>query len=290
MPRFGGIEAGGTKFVCAVGSDPNDLESLEFPTQSPAETIRQAADFFRSRQSIDALGIGSFGPIDRDPKSPTFGYITSTPKLAWRNFDFAGALRYALHVPIAFDTDVNAAALAEFRWGSARGVGTFLYITVGTGVGGGAMINGELLHGRQHPEMGHVLVPHDWKRDPFPGSCPSHGDCLEGLVSAPALEARWGQSPRLLSSDHPAWDLVTDYLAAGLVNWTYTLCPEKIVLGGGLMQRTELFPRLRDRVEQLLNRYIDPPELVGPQLGTRAGVLGAISLAARVQAGPGDAR
>jgi fructokinase len=279
MPRFGGIEAGGSKFVCALGSHPGDLEAVEFPTTTPQETIQKVAGFFQSRQPLDALGIGSFGPIDPNPKSATFGYITSTPKLAWRNFDLAGSLRAALHVPVAFDTDVNAAALAEFRWGAAQGLTQFLYVTVGTGIGGGAMVNGQLLHGRQHPEMGHIRVPHDRLLDPFPGNCPYHGDCLEGLIAAPALEARWGQAPHLLPPGHAAWDLFIHYLALGLVNWISTLSPEKVILGGGIMQRSELFPQLRSRVAELLNRYIDAPDLVPPRLGARAGVLGAIALA-----------
>jgi len=276
------MEAGGTKFVCAVGSHFDDLEAVEFPTTTPQETIPKVAGFFQSRQPLDALGIGSFGPIDPNPKSATFGYITSTPKLAWRNFDLAGAMRDALHLPVAFDTDVNVAALAEFRWGAAQDLETFLYVTVGTGIGGGAMINGRLLHGRQHPEMGHIRVPHDRALDPFPGNCPYHGDCLEGLIAAPALEARWGQPAHLLPAGHAAWDLLTHYLALGLTNWISTLSPEKVILGGGVMQRSELFPQLRSRVAELLNGYIDPPDLVPPRLGARAGVLGAIVLAQQV--------
>jgi fructokinase len=282
MLRFGGIEAGGSKFVCAVGSHPDDLEAVEFLTTTPRETLRKVVEFFQSRQPIEALGIGSFGPIDPNPKSATFGYIRSTPKLAWRNFNFASAMRDALDVRVAFDTDVNSAAVAEYRWGAAQGLETFLYVTVGTGIGGGAMVNGELLHGCQHPEMGHIRVPHNRELDPFPGNCPYHGDCLEGLIAAPALEARWGQPPHLLPLDHAAWDLLTRYLALGLTNWISTLSPEKVILGGGIMQRSELFPQLRARVGELLNGYIEPPDIVPPRLGARAGVLGAIVLAQQV--------
>jgi len=279
MPRLGGIEAGGTKFVCAVGSSPDELDSIEIPTTTPADTIRETVNFFRSRMPLDAVGIGSFGPIDPDPQSPTFGYVTSTPKPAWKNFNLAGSIRDALRVPVAFDTDVNAAALGEFRWGAAKGLHTFLYVTVGTGVGGGAMVNGQLLHGKSHPEMGHIRIPRDPAHDPFPGNCPYHGDCLEGLIAAPALEARYGQPPHLLPDDHPAWDLVSDYLALGLTNWICTLSPQEVILGGGIMQRSELFPRLRSQVGKLLNGYIDPPHLVPTKLGSLAGVLGAIALA-----------
>jgi fructokinase len=279
MPRVGGIEAGGSKFVCAAGSGPADADIAEFPTTTPEETISRVAEFFHARPPVAAIGIASFGPIDPNTESPTFGYITSTPKLGWRNFDFAGAIRGALGKPIAFDTDVNAAALAESRWGAARGLRNFLYITVGTGLGGGAFIDGRLLHGRLHPEMGHIRVPHDRARDPFPGNCPYHGDCLEGLAAGPAIEARWGQPGRLLPDGHAAWDLEAEYLALGVVSWTCTLSPERVVLGGGVMQRTELFPKVRGRVGELLNGYLQPPEMVAPELGTRAGVLGALALA-----------
>jgi fructokinase len=279
MPRLGGIEAGGSKFVCAAGCGPEDVQVSEFPTTMPAETLAQVAEFFRAREPVAAIGIASFGPIDPNPASPTFGYITSTPKLDWRNFDFAGTVHRALGTPIAFDTDVNAAALAESRWGAARGLHSFLYVTVGTGLGGGALIDGRLLHGRLHPEMGHIRVPHDGIRDPFPGNCPYHGDCLEGLAAGPAIEARWGKAGHLLPDGHPAWDLEAEYLALGIADWTFTLSPQRIILGGGIMQRQELFAKLRVRVAQLLNGYLEPPEIVPPELGTRAGVLGAIALA-----------
>jgi fructokinase len=286
MTRLGGIEAGGTKFVCAVGTHPGDLDAVELPTTTPHETIQRVVAFFQSRPPLEAIGIGSFGPIDPNPKSPTFGFVTSTPKLDWRNFDFAGAIREALHVPVAFDTDVNAAALAEHKWGAAQGLDAFLYVTVGTGVGGGAMANGGLLHGKMHPEMGHIRVPHDLQLDPFPGNCPYHGDCLEGLVSAPAIEARWGEPAHSLRASHPAWPLVAHYLALGLANWICTLSPEKIILGGGVMQRQELFAPMRLEVAKLLNGYVTAPDIVPPQLGARAGVLGAIALAEAILAPP----
>ncbi len=239
----------------------------------------RVVEYFRSRPPVGAIGIGSFGPVDPNPQSKTFGYITSTPKLAWRNFDFAGAIRQALGVAVAFDTDVNAAALAEHRWGAAQGLDDFIYVTVGTGVGGGGMSNGRLLHGRMHPEMGHIRVPHDRARDPFAGNCPYHGDCLEGLVAAPAIQARWGQPPHLLPAGHPAWKLEAHYLALGLANWICSLSPMRIILGGGIMQHVELFEMVRSEVTGLLNGYVESPEIVPPALGARAGVLGAIALA-----------
>ena len=289
MNLFGAIEAGGTKFVCGVGTGPEDLETVQFPTTSPQATIQAAIDFFRARAgvSLRAVGIASFGPIDLHPESPTFGYITSTPKEGWRNFDIAGAVRKALEVPVGFDTDVNGAALGEARWGAAQSLSDFLYLTVGTGIGGGAMVHGRILHGLTHPEMGHIRVPHDLSRDPYPGGCPYHVDCLEGLASGPAMEARWGVPGRDLPMSHRAWTLEACYLALGLANWVCTLSPQRILLGGGVMQQTQLFPMIREDLARILNGYIQAPEIteqresfvVPPQLGSRAGVLGALALA-----------
>ncbi|NCP16408.1 ROK family protein [bacterium] len=289
---FGGIEAGGTKFVCILGSGPEDVRAeAHFPTTTPGETIRQAVEFFRHQQAehgeLAAIGIASFGPLDLDPDSPTYGTITSTPKPGWSNTDFAGMIRRALSLPVGFDTDVNAAALAEWRWGAARGLDTFIYLTIGTGIGGGGMVNGHLMHGLLHPEMGHLCIPHDRGADPFAGSCPFHGDCLEGLASGPAIVKRWGQPAETLPPEHPAWALEARYLALGLVNLIYTLSPQKIILGGGVMQQAHLFPLLRREVQTLLKGYLQSPILqerideyiLPPALGKRAGVLGALALA-----------
>jgi len=287
---FGAIEAGGTKFVCAVGTSPDDLREVEFPTATPAETIERAIAFFREQQQhapLAAIGIASFGPIDLHTDSPTFGYITTTPKPGWANTDLAGAIHRALNVPVGFDTDVNVAALGEHRWGAAQGFDTFIYLTIGTGIGGGGMAGGRLLHGLIHPEMGHIRIPHDWQRDSFAGACPYHGDCLEGLASGPALEKRWGQRAETLPANHPAWDLEAHYLALALVNYICTLSPQRIVIGGGVMEQSQLFPRIRHEVQQLLNGYIRSlailetidAYIVPPGLGKRSGVLGAIALA-----------
>ncbi len=289
-PLYGGIEAGGTKFVCAVGNGPDDLRAEErFPTTTPAETIGRAIEFFRQQEPVAAVGIASFGPVDLNPDSPTFGYVTTTPKPGWAHTDLAGAIREALGVPVGFETDVNGAALGEQRWGAAQGLGTFVYLTIGTGIGGGGMVGGELIHGLLHPEMGHLRVPHDWERDPFPGSCPYHGDCWEGLAAGPAIEARWGQRGETLPADHPAWPLEADYLALGLVNIICVLAPQRIIVGGGVMEQAQLFPLLRRGVQELLHGYLQVPEIVEqidsyitpPELGKRAGVLGAIALAQR---------
>lgn len=294
MPRLvGGVEAGGTKFVCAVGTGPHDMRGeARIPTTTPDETIRRVVTFFTehaSRTPMTALGIASFGPVDLDPRSATFGSITTTPKPGWRHVDVVGPLRRALNIPVAFDTDVNGAALAEHRWGSAQGVRSLVYVTVGSGIGGGAVIDGQPVHGLVHPEMGHQRLPHDRGRDPFAGVCPHHEDCWEGLASAPALAARWGQDPASLPDGHPAWDLEADYLALGLANLVLVLSPERIVLGGGVMARASLLPKVRSKLVALLGGYVASPALseglenylVTPALGERAGVLGAMALAMR---------
>lgn len=286
MTLYGAIEAGGTKFVCAVGTSPDDLRETRFPTTTPGETIARAIEFFRTQPRVAAIGIGSFGPIDLHRDSPTYGYITTTPKPGWQNTDLAGAIRRALDVPVEFDTDVNAAALGEHRWGAARGLDSFIYLTIGTGIGGGGLVSGKLMHGLIHPEMGHIRLPHDFARDPFPGACPFHADCLEGLASGPALEKRWGARAETLPPDHPAWALEAHYLALALVNYICTLSPQRIILGGGVMEQAHLFPLIRREVVQLLNDYVQAPAIteqidtyiVPPTLGARAGVLGALAL------------
>ena len=195
---YAGIEAGGTKFVCALGSGPDDIrDQRTFPTTSPEETLQQTLGFLgegiQHHGELAGIGIASFGPLDPEPGSPTYGYITATPKPGWSNFDFVGAIQDRFDLPIGFDTDVNGAALGEWRWGAARGLDTFIYLTIGTGIGGGGLVNGKLMHGLIHPEMGHIRIPHNWEQDPFPGSCPFHGDCLEGLANGPAMGKRWGQ-------------------------------------------------------------------------------------------------
>jgi fructokinase len=291
VPLFGGIEAGGTKFVCAVGSGPHDVRATtRFATTTPEETIGRAIAFFEEqarKEPLAAIGIASFGPVDPNPDSPTFGYITTTPKAGWAHTEFAGPIGRALGVPVGFDTDVNGAAQGEHRWGAAQGLDTFIYLTIGTGVGGGGMANGRPMHGLVHPEMGHVRLPHDWQADPFPGACPYHGDCLEGMANGPAIEQRWGERGENLPPDHPAWALEAHYLALALTNFITVLSPQRIIMGGGVMQQPRIFPLVRQEVQALLNRYIHAPEIlerideyiVPPGLGDQAGVLGAIALA-----------
>ncbi len=287
---YGGIEAGGTKFVCAVGTGPDDLtDEVRFPTTTPEETISRAVGYFsRYAKDLAAVGIASFGPVCLDRKSPDYGFITSTPKPGWQQTDIRGRLASALGVPVTIDTDVNGAALAEHLWGAGRDVDNLVYLTVGTGIGGGAMANGRLVHGLVHPEMGHLRIPHNTMWDSFEGCCPFHDDCLEGLASGKAIELRWGERGENLPPDHPAWELEAEYLGYGLNNIICTLSPERIILGGGIMKTPELIEGVRDMVVSLLEGYVDSPSITQdieryillPGLGDRSGVLGAIALAA----------
>jgi fructokinase len=291
---YGGIEAGGTKFVCAIGTAPDKLVKTQFATTTPDETIGKAIAFFKQHSRLKplaAIGIASFGPLDLDKSSPTYGYITFTPKDAWSNVGFAGKVGSQLSVPVAIDTDVNGAALGEYAWGAAKGLDTFIYLTVGTGFGGGGMMNGKLMHGLIHPEMGHIRIPHNRQKDPYAGSCPYHGDCLEGLACGKAMELRWGQSPEKLPVEHPAWELEADYLALAINNFICTLSPQRIIVGGGLMKNPVLMAAIRRKVEQNLNGYIRSEAvlkdidsyIVPPALGDLAGVVGALELAKRIK-------
>jgi fructokinase len=277
---YGGIEAGGSKWECAIGAGPDDLRATEtIATTTPAETIERVIAFFDREGPVAAVGIGSFGPIDPHPESATWGYITSTPKPGWAHTDVAGEIGRRLEVPVAFDTDVNAAALGEHRWGAAQVLDTFSYITVGTGIGGGGMAGGNLLHGLVHPEVGHLRIPHDRDRDPFDGVCPFHGDCLEGLASGRAIEARWGRRPQDLDGDSRVWELQAQYLALGLVSVISVLSPERILLGGGVMRQPALLPLVQSEVATLMNGYQQAGTIMSPTLAPRSGVLGAIALA-----------
>jgi fructokinase len=292
-PVFGGVEAGGTKVVCAVGTGPDDIRAeTVIPTAAPGDTLGAAVAFFgeysRAHGPLAALGIAAFGPLDLDPASPTWGWVTTTPKPGWARTDLAGPFRRALGVPVAVDTDVNGAAVAEHRWGAGRGADPFAYLTVGTGIGGGAVVHGRPLHGLVHPEMGHLRVPHDVAADPFPGVCPYHADCFEGLASGVAIARRWGAPAEALPASHPAWDLQARYIALGLVAVIAILSPRRIAVGGGILRAAHLLPRVRRDVGAILAGYVEAPALgegidryiVPPVLGERAGVLGALGLAA----------
>ena len=283
---YGGIEAGGTKFVCVAGTGPGDIRAeVRIDTTTPQRTLDEVIAFFRAQRKqlgpFKAIGIACFGPLDLKA-----GRITSTPKRGWRDTEIAKPVRQALRVPVAIDTDVNGAALGEGMWGAGKGLDTFLYLTVGTGIGGGVVVNGNPLHGLLHPEMGHLRIPHDGG---FAGICPFHGDCLEGLACGPAIERRYGLPAEQLPRTHEAWDVEARNLSYALVNYIGTLSPQRIIMGGGVMQQGHLFPKIRKEVKRLLGRYIRATQLesginhyiVPPALGNHAGVLGAIALAMR---------
>lgn len=288
---WGGVEAGGTKFVCALGTNTGDiLRLLQIPTREPNETLAEVVKFFEKEDAshvLASVGVGSFGPLDLDPKSSSYGHITNTPKTGWANIDILGRLRKAIAVPIAFDTDVNVAALGEHKWGAAHGIKNFIYLTVGTGIGGAAMVNGQLVHGLIHPEMGHIRLPHSLQSDPFPGACPFHGDCLEGMASGPAMKLRWGGAPESLAVDHEAWDLEAEYLSYALATLIMAYSPQRIILGGGVLSQPQLLPKIWSRVPALLNGYVHSTliesrisdYIVRPKLGLWSGALGAIAMA-----------
>lgn len=292
-----GIEAGGTKFVCAVGTGPGDLRDVaNFPTNTPEETLGRTRAFVAEHAAgLRGIGVASFGPVDLRPGSATYGYITSTPKPGWRDTDVLTPLREVADVPIGFDTDVNGAALGEARWGAAVDVGSCVYVTVGTGIGGGGLLGGQLIHGLLHPEMGHVPVARN-PDDTFVGSCPFHGDCLEGLAAGPAIAERWGTPAQDLVGDElrRAVDIEADYLSQMAATMTYILSPARLIFGGGVMHVDGLLDTMRSRLVDRLNAYLDVPEItedvdsyvVRPVLGDHAGVLGAIALADRAATAP----
>ncbi|MDO7907383.1 ROK family protein [Paenibacillus sp. JX-17] len=286
MAILGAIEAGGTKFVCGTGDEQGNVhDRISFPTTTPQETMEQVIKYF-SDKKVEALGVGSFGPIDPIVGSDTYGYITSTPKPHWAQYNLIGKLKEHFDVPTTFDTDVNGAALGEYTWGAAQGLDSCLYITVGTGVGAGAVVGGRLLHGLSHPEMGHILVRRH-QDDHFAGFCPYHGDCLEGLAAGPAIHQRWNKAGAELGPDHPAWEMEAHYLAQALMSYVLILSPQKIVMGGGVMKQSQLFPLIRTKLQQQLNGYVQHRSLLGdiqeyivpPALGDNAGLSGALALA-----------
>jgi fructokinase len=285
---LGAVEAGGTKFVCAIGDESGTIRlEARFPTTTPQETLAQVRDFLKSSGvPLSALGVACFGPVILDRRSPNYGSIGATPKTGWRHVDVIGMLRREFACPIGFDTDVNAAALAEQRWGAARDTEHVVYVTVGTGIGGGVLIDGAPLHGLMHPEIGHIRPRRHALDAHFAGVCPFHGDCLEGLASGPAIVARTGCELRQLDLSHKQWELQADYLGQLCAQVVLTVSPQRIIIGGGVMNE-RLFPMVRARMLDWLGGYIDRNEIlshsdryvVPPGLGARAGVMGALALA-----------
>jgi fructokinase len=299
---YGGIEAGGTKFVCVVASGPNQIvDEIRFMTTTPQETLGRAVQFFETfvtSGQVSAIGVGAFGPLDLNPDSSTYGFITATPKPGWSNTDVLGTLQRGLKLNIAFDTDVNVAALGEYKWGASKNCDPSLYLTIGTGIGGGYIKDGRSLIGLLHPEMGHLRIPHNRELDPFLGICPFHGDCFEGLASGPAIEKRLGVVGAVVPEKDPFWDIEADYIASALMNYILVLSPKRIILGGGVMQREFLFPKVRRRVRELLNSYVSSrivlhnieDYILPPGLGSQSGSLGAIALAMQIDERKDDTR
>lgn len=289
--RLGALEAGGTKMVCAIGDETGRIyEQVSIPTQTPDITMPKLIEYFKERD-VEALGVACFGPIELDRNSPQYGCITSTPKLAWRNYNIVGELADALQCPIGFDTDVNGSVLGEVTFGQAKGKNCVIYLTIGTGVGGGIYIDGRLLHGMVHPEAGHVLIRRR-SDDTYEGKCPYHKTCLEGMAAGPAIEERWGRKAVELADRTEVWDLEADYIAQALTGYILTLSPEMIILGGGVMHQEQLFPLIRQKVTQLLGGYVQAEELedmehyiVPASLHDDQGIMGCLELARREIAG-----
>lgn len=282
---YGAIEAGGTKFVCAIGNEELEvLERVSYPTTTPAETMTAVVDFFKGYEGqLASIGVGSFGPIDIHRESDTYGFITSTPKLAWQNFDFVGYLKEHLQdLPIAWTTDVNAACYGEYVAGHGKGLSSVVYYTIGTGVGGGALQDGIFVEGFSHPEMGHMLVRRH-PDDNFEGNCPFHKDCLEGMAAGPAIEKRTGTKGQDLAESDPFWEMEADYIAQCAYNTTLILSPDVIIFGGGVMKQEHLRQKVQEKFAALVNSYVDYPAvesyLVTPKLGDNAGVTGCLALA-----------
>ncbi|MEG0901898.1 MAG: ROK family protein [Clostridia bacterium] len=291
--KVGALEAGGTKMVLGIfNEEGKELERVSIPTEAPEATMPQMKVFFRDHQ-VDALGVGSFGPLDLNPASPTYGYITTTPKLKWRQYPLLTELLDGRSIPCAIDTDVNAAAIAEVELGAAKGLQSAVYVTIGTGIGGGLCVNGEAVHGMLHPEMGHMLLrPHP--DDPNPrGVCPYHDGCLEGLAAGPAIGARVGGDARELPDDHPTFAMEAYYLAQMCANLIFTVSPERIILGGGVLQRQCLLPMVRAETLRLLNGYVQTPQvmehideyIVAPALFPVSGLVGSYLLGKRALEG-----
>jgi fructokinase len=292
---FGAVEAGGTKFVCAIGDETGKiLIEQRFPTTDPQATLGRMIDCLKRESAqlgpLAAIGVGSFGPVELRRDRANYGHILKTPKPLWTDADVLGSIAGEFSCPIAFDTDVNAAALAEHQWGAGRDVDDLVYVTIGTGIGGGALVGGKLVHGLLHPEMGHIHPRRHAADAVFAGHCPFHGDCLVGLACGPAIIARSGRSLDLLGADHPQWDIEADYIGQLCAQLVLTISPRRIVLGGGVMNQARLFPLIRLRLQHWLGGYVDREELqagidsfvVPPGLGGQAGVLGALALAVSV--------
>ena len=285
MAKIAAIEAGGTKFICGIGNEKGEIfEKISIPTTTPEETMKKVIEYFKEKE-FEAMGIGSFGPIDPVKTSETYGYISKTPKPHWSDYNIVGEIKKHFNVPMEFDTDVNGAALGESLWGVGKGLNNVMYITVGTGIGAGAVVNGKMLQGLTHPEMGHIFIKRN-KDDQYKGKCPFHSDCLEGLASGPAIEERWGEKGYNLEDKNEVWELEAYYLAQAVVNYILILSPERIIMGGGVMKQKHMFPLIRKNVKEFLNGYVHKKEIlenidnyiVYPGLEENSGLIGSLAL------------
>lgn len=299
---YGAIEGGGTKFVCAVATGPDQIIArARFDTRTPDETIPDVIAFLSEASrghTLMAIGVACFGPVELDRGSPMYGSVTNTPKPGWAHTPIVKPLQAAFDVPVGFDTDVNGAALGEFRWGAAQDCDPCVYLTVGTGIGGGAIINGRPLHGLLHPEMGHIPIPRlnwpDGHPDTYLGFCTYHGaSCFEGLAAGPAISGRAGRPGETIPDDDPIWELEAGYLALGLASIVLALSPRRIIIGGGVLQRSDVLDRTRRRLRETLAGYVSRPEILGnqetylvaPRFGQDAGLIGALALAQSAESG-----
>ena len=285
MAKIAAIEAGGTKFICGIGNEKGEIfEKISIPTTVPEERMKKVIEYFKEKE-FEAMGIGSFGPIDPVKSSETYGCISKTPKPHWSDYNIVGELKKNFNVPMEFDTDVNGAALGESLWGAGKGLNNVMYITVGTGIGAGAVVNGKMLQGLTHPEMGHISIKRN-ENDKYKGKCPFHSDCLEGLASGPAIEERWGEKGYNLEDKNEVWELEAYYLAQALVNYILILSPERIIMGGGVMKQKHMFPLIRKNVKEFLNGYVHKKEIledidnyiVYPGLEENSGLIGSLAL------------
>lgn len=293
QPLFGGVEAGGTKFICVLADSRGFIKArIDIPTTTSEQTLAAVRDFFINSApefgQLAALGIVAFGPLDLNPRSPTYGYITKTPRPGWSNINLAGYFKTELKVLVEVETDVNSSAMGEFTEGAAVDCENFVYVTVGTGIGAGVFAGGKLMQGISHPEVGHMMIPQADEDKSFPGGCSFHGNCLEGLASGTAIHKRWQTHPKNLPPEHPAWDLESHYLAIMCVNLTWMYAPEKIIFGGGVMVRSFLYPKIRTNVKKMLSGYAHDVALndmdryiIPTALGGDAGITGALALARR---------
>lgn len=260
---LGSIEAGGTKFVCAVGDENYKIiDKIIIPTTTPEETLKKCIDFFKQKEGLCSLSISTFGPIEDKVESEQYGYILNTPKKGWKHIDFLKPFKEALNIPIIINTDVNGSAYGEYitMLKNNKNINSLVYLTIGTGIGGGVVVNGEIQKNYRHPEMGHLIVKRHSVDKYFNGICPFHKNCLEGLASGPSIEARLKVKGENVESDHYIWDVLAYYIAQSIYQVTMVLRPECVIIGGGVVN-LQLLNKVKEEYENLCNNYIDFPNI-----------------------------